>query len=145
MSQAGYKMVFNPNAVVFHLNHPDSLRKYAKLKFWRGYWRMVVYKRYPEKMLKDSYTPQTLKLQILLSFAFIACIFFIWLKPDFIFYLSILILISFIFSTLPFLTLALNRNIKVAIFSPIFLYIRAISLGFGIIYGLIATKQQKNI
>jgi hypothetical protein len=57
----------DPNAMVYHLNHPDSIMRYARLKFRRGYWRMAVYKRYPNKMLKDSYTPQTLKIQILFS------------------------------------------------------------------------------
>ena len=65
MSLNGYKMVFNPNAVVWHLGHPDSLIKYMRLKFSRGYWRMVVYQKYTSKIINDSYTPQTLKLQIL--------------------------------------------------------------------------------
>ena len=72
MSKLGYRMVFNPDAIVYHLNHPDTIRKYARLKFWRGYWRMVVYKKFPDKMLKDTYTPQTLKLQILFLFLFFA-------------------------------------------------------------------------
>ena len=72
MSKLGYKMVFNADAIVYHLNHPSSIRRYARLKFWRGYWRTVVYKRFPDKMLKDTYTPQTLKLQILSLFLLIA-------------------------------------------------------------------------
>ena len=46
MSKLGYKMVFNPDAIVYHLNHPSSIKRYARLKFWRGYWRTVVYKRF---------------------------------------------------------------------------------------------------
>ena len=65
ISLNGYKMVFNPNAVVWHSGHPDTLKKYMRLKFWRGYWRMAVYQRYASKMIKDSYTPQTLKFQIM--------------------------------------------------------------------------------
>lgn len=49
MSKLGFKMVFNPNAIVFHLDHPASVKRYARLKFWRGYWRTVVYKKFPDR------------------------------------------------------------------------------------------------
>lgn len=67
MAARGCRMVFNPRAVVYH-THPDTMYKYLKVKFGRAYWRMVVYRAYPTKMKSDSYTPQTLKLQIALSF-----------------------------------------------------------------------------
>lgn len=65
VAAAGFKMAFNPKALVYH-RHPDTLFRYLKVKFGRAYWRMIVYRAYPEKMRSDSYTPQTLKLQILL-------------------------------------------------------------------------------
>lgn len=75
---AGHVLKFNPDAIVYHL-HPNSFAKYFKVKFTRGYWRMVVYRNYPEKAFKDTYTPVVLKLQtmaatllppvVLLSFA----------------------------------------------------------------------------
>jgi glycosyltransferase involved in cell wall biosynthesis len=138
MSMAGYKMVFNPNAVVSHLNHPDSIKKYARNKFWRGYWRMVVYKRYPNKMLKDSYTPQTLKLQIVSLALFLICLPFTWLLPNLIFYPLVLLFILFILSALPFTKLALKRDLAVGILSPFLLSIRAVSLGLGIIWGIVS-------
>ena len=58
IAAAGHVMVFNPDAVVSHLRHPDSLRRYIRQKFWRGYWRMIVYRRHPGKMVKDTYTPR---------------------------------------------------------------------------------------
>ena len=60
----GLKIAFARNAVVLHLQHPDSLRKYMRLKFKRGFWRMAVYKRYPGKVVRETYTPANLKLQI---------------------------------------------------------------------------------
>ncbi len=68
MAAHGHRMVFNPRAVVYH-RHPATLRAYLKTKFGRAYWRMAVYKAFPEKMVSDSYTPQTLKLQILFALA----------------------------------------------------------------------------
>ena len=136
MSEAGYRMIFNPNAIVYHLNHPDSIIKYARNKFWRGYWRMVVYKRYPNKMLKDSYTPQTLKLQIVSLALFLICLPFTWLLPNLPFYPLVLLFILFILSALPFTKSAIKRDTAVGMLSPFLLSIRAVSLGLGIIWGI---------
>lgn len=88
MAAQGIKMVFNPNAIVYH-RHPDTLFRYLKVKFGRAYWRMVVYRSFPDKMKSDSYTPQTLKIQICLTALFLVCLmagvfeprYFIWLIP----------------------------------------------------------------
>ncbi len=138
ISKAGYKMVFNPNALVYHLNHPDSIKKYFRLKFWRGYWRMVVYKMYPDKMLKDTYTPQTLKLQILFLFFIIICLPFIWFLPDLMLYPLILSSVLFILSCLPFIKLATKKDTKVAMVSPFFLSLRAVSIGLGSIWSMLS-------
>ena len=67
MARFGHRMAFTPLAIVYHI-HPNTLWKYFKAKFGRAYWRMAVYKSFPEKMGSDSYTPQSLKLQILAVF-----------------------------------------------------------------------------
>ncbi len=141
MSKLGLKMVFNPNAIVFHLNHPDSLIKYAKLKFWRGYWRMMVYKIYPDKMIKDTYTPQTLKLQILALFSSVIIISLM----GFFHYLITLLYLSvagFLLLTLPLTTFAIKRNIIVGILTPFFLFVRAASLVTGMLYGILTNFQK---
>ncbi|MEW6066933.1 MAG: glycosyltransferase [Nitrospirota bacterium] len=138
LSKMGYKMVFNPNAIVYHLNHPASIKRYARLKFWRGYWRMVVYKRYPDKMVKDTYTPQTLKLQILSLFLSLMCLSLIWLLPHLMLYPLIFSVILFCISTLPFTLLAIKNDAVIGILSPFFISVRAASLGLGIIWGLIS-------
>jgi glycosyltransferase involved in cell wall biosynthesis len=51
LSQQGHRMVFAPAARVNH-PHVPSWWGYAKVKFGRGFWRTVVYKRYPAKALK---------------------------------------------------------------------------------------------
>jgi hypothetical protein len=50
MAAQGHRMVFNPRAVVCHLNHPDSILRYLRLKFSRGFWRMMVYRMFPDKI-----------------------------------------------------------------------------------------------
>jgi cellulose synthase/poly-beta-1,6-N-acetylglucosamine synthase-like glycosyltransferase len=142
MSQSGHKMVFNPNAIVYHLNHPDTLKKYARLKFWRGYWRMVVYKRYPNKMLKDSYTPQTLKIQILFLFLFLISLSLIWLLPHLIVYPLIFSIAGFFLSVLPLTLSALKKDLSVGILSPFFVSLRSFSLGLGIIWGIMSWRRR---
>jgi cellulose synthase/poly-beta-1,6-N-acetylglucosamine synthase-like glycosyltransferase len=63
LATAGFKIKFNPSAIVYH-QHPSTLRQYLRKKQSRAYWRVMVYKRFPRKAIRDSYTPQTLKVQI---------------------------------------------------------------------------------
>ena len=135
MSKLGYKMVFNPDAIVYHLNHPSTIRRYSRLKFWRGYWRTAVYKRFPDKMLKDTYTPQTLKLQILSLFLLIAVIPFAAISSKGV-YPLIVIAISFCILSLSFIVLAMRRDPLIGVCAPFFLCIRAASLGFGMLWGI---------
>lgn len=136
MAARDYKMVFNPGAIVYHLNHPDSIARYARLKFWRGYWRMVVYKRFPGKMLKDTYTPKTLKLQVLFLYLTLGlCLPAVFL--NLLLYPLALSLIVFVLLTLPFTAFALKRDFGVGLLSPLLLLIRAASLGAGMIWSVI--------
>lgn len=140
MSKAGYRMIFNPDAVVYHLNHPDSIKRYFKLKFWRGYWRMIVYKKYPEKMLKDTYTPQTLKLQIAsllltamgipLSVLFSVCRIYALFAG----------MALFSIFCLPFVYSAVKKDFVIGITAPFFLFIRAASICLGSIWGMISYR-----
>lgn len=141
MSRHGFKMVFNPVAVVYHLKHPDSIKKYARLKFWRGYWRMVVYKRFPDKMLKDTYTPQALKLQILTLFLTFFFISVAVIFPGLGIYPLCATVLIFGLLLAPFTLLAIMRDPAVAIFAPFFLTVRAASLGSGMLWGILTSKK----
>lgn len=135
LSNSGHRMVFNPRAVVCHLNHPDSVRRYARLKFWRGYWRMVVYRRFPDKMLKDTYTPQTLKFQILAAMMMGACLPVGLLFPYYGSVLFIFAAFLFLALSIPFFLTALRKDPAVAIVSPALLFLRAASIGLGALWG----------
>jgi GT2 family glycosyltransferase len=65
LARAGHRLVFNQRAIVTH-RHPSSWWSYFLLKIRRGHWRMVVYRLHPGKAVSDTYTPQTLKVQVLL-------------------------------------------------------------------------------
>lgn len=142
ISAAGHRMVFNQDAVVFHLRHPDRVRTYVRQKFWRGYWRMVVYRRFPGKMVKDTYTPQTLKLQVLLLGGAAATL------PAALFWSPALVLpafcgLLFLASTAPFALQTARRDATVALLSPLFLAMRAAAIGSGVLWYALSGKGRR--
>lgn len=141
MSKLGLKMVFNPHAIVYHLNHPDSIKRYARLKFGRGYWRTVVYKKFPDKMLKDTYTPQTLKLQIFSLSFFAPALLLTVLYPSLKMYPFLFAAALFGLSTMPFTLTAIKKDLFVGTVAPFFLLIRASSLGLGMIWGACHSRK----
>jgi len=131
----GHKMVFEPLAFVYH-RHPSKLSKYIKMKFYRGYWRIRLYKKHPRKAINDSYTPQSLKFQVLsipLFFIFAVMSLFnvAWLL------ILICILLLFVFFSIPFLKLFKKKNYSGAFFVPAVLFLRAMSLFVGLLFGMI--------
>lgn len=135
LASAGCKMVFNPRAVVYH-THPNTLRKYLLIKFWRGYWRIVVYRRYPDKAIKDTYTPAVIKIQTMIMalslplFALSAFINgFIYIA---VFLLSIIIILSFPFSLKTF-----KKDRPVGLISPLIVFLRSMVFAVGSLSGAI--------
>ncbi|MBI5238695.1 MAG: glycosyltransferase [Deltaproteobacteria bacterium] len=143
MSRAGFKMAFNPRAIVCHLNHPDSIKRYARLKFSRGYWRMIVYKSFPDKMMKDTYTPKSLKLEILLLLVFFVCLPFASFYPRYGVYALLALSFMFLILTLPFTLFALKRDPLIGPFIPALLLIRASSLGLGALWSVTYSKKNR--
>lgn len=65
LAKAGCKLVLAPDATVYHY-HPETAAAYARRKFRIGYWKVPVHRRHPDKVWRDSHTPATLKLQVVL-------------------------------------------------------------------------------
>jgi GT2 family glycosyltransferase len=135
LAAAGKRMVFRPDAIVYH-HHPDSFLKYFILKVKRGYWRMIVYKQHPGKAIRDSYTPQVMKLQILLIYLAAA------LLGLSIFNLTLLFgflvtAILFIISAAPFIRIVQIKDPKVGFLVPWFIFLRALAFSIGILGGLV--------
>ena len=63
MASDGHRILFNSKACVYH-PQLTTLSAYTRLKFWRGYWRALLYRRNPNKVLKDSYTPHLQRIQV---------------------------------------------------------------------------------
>ena len=130
----GYKLVFNPGAFVYH-THPDTLRKYLKLKFRRGYWRMVVYRRYPDKAVKDSYTPTVIKIQAILMAFSLPILLLSWFVPSLI-YLALLAWVIIIVSSFPFSFKTFKKDKPVGLISPAVVLLRSMVFAVGSLLGM---------
>ncbi len=66
LAEKGYRLVFVPQARVYHRHNP-TLRAYVRRKFYIGYWKALLARWHPTRLVKDSHTPQALKVQMILA------------------------------------------------------------------------------
>ncbi len=99
MSARGWKMKFVPDAIVYH-THPDSFWRYLKKKYKFAFWRVLAVRKNPTKVVKDSLTPQIMKLQLLFFPALVLGGAFDLIRRPAIL-TSVLVLAAFLLSTLP--------------------------------------------
>lgn len=137
----GYRMVFNPEARVYH-THSSTLWNYVKKKFRIGFWKALVLKRHPSKIARDSHTPQTLKLEMVFAtMLLISLLASLW-KDAFLFG-ALCSLTGFLVATLPFVLNAFRKDPVIALVSPFLLFVRALSLSLGLMVGACKFLFQK--
>ena len=141
LAQKGYKLVFAPAATVAHI-HDESLAEYMRRKYWIGYWKALLTRWHPERMVQDSHTPQVLKLQIVLIGAMIgvlpvALAGMIWPLLNWAWGAVAALLLIFLGTTLPFVLKLARRSPTLALLGPAMLLARAIALGSGYLIGTI--------
>ena len=135
LAEAGHKMVFNPEALVYH-QHPATLSRYLRRKYHIGYWKALVLRRHPDKAVRDSHTPQSLKAQ--LGLAALACLG-LALAPLHLalLWLGLAALLAFVLTATPFLAFAARRDGQVAFIALPMLLLRALALGGGLARGML--------
>ncbi len=133
LAAQGYKMVFNPRAIVYH-QHPKTLPRYFKRKFNIGCWKMRVLKTYPSKAVSDSHTPQTLKAQMALVVT-TAALALLGMWRASCWFAAGLSFLLWLASVMPFSLKALRKDPPVALVSPFLLLVRALALGLGMAAG----------
>jgi glycosyltransferase involved in cell wall biosynthesis len=135
LNEDGYKLVFSRLAFAYHL-HPTTLKKYLRVKFYRGFWRVRLHKKHLAKTFKDTYTPHFLKIEILISP--ILPFFMILSYWNVYFWIPILFIIPFFsFSSFSFLKIFKKMQYRKSYFVPFMLYARAISVFAGVCFGII--------
>ena len=154
VAKKGYKLIFNRDAIVYH-THETSLMKYLRTKFYRAYWRVLLYSKHTRKIVTDSYTPQELKLQIA---AMYAVIFFSFLTAligtglvsqnylnmaftqEAAFMAFAVSALFFIATALPFTVEAMKKDFVAGLLAPVFIFFRTFAFSFGLIYGAVRGK-----
>jgi GT2 family glycosyltransferase len=139
MSACGWRMKFVPGAVVYH-THPDTLARYLKKKYKFAFWRVLAVKKNPSKGVKDSHTPQLMKLQLLFAPALMMAIAVdAVVKPALP--ASGIVLAVFLLSTLPFALRAIKKDPVVGLLSPVLLAARACAQVVGVTAGLFFARR----
>lgn len=133
LASRGYKMVFQPSAIVYHL-HADTLSRYFHKKVQNGYWTAQVVRRFPSHSADDSYTPGLMKWQLVLMGLAGLTLPLLLLNGRAIL-LPIFFFILFWLTTLPFIRKTWPKDSAVALIAPLLLVVRAVALGLGYTWG----------
>lgn len=139
LADKGYRLVFAPEARVRHL-HDESVREYARRKYYIGYWKALVTRRHPQRIVNDSHTPQALKAQIvtvgaLIPVAIAAGLGFWFPRMRFAWRLAAIGSGLFAALSAPFLAKLAKRSWRLALIGPLLLVVRSIALGSGYLVG----------
>ncbi len=149
MHKAGKKLVFNPKAVVYHV-HPDSVWKYFRAKFYRAFYRVLLYDKHRDKIVSDSYTPNSIKIQIMAGYSGLAVFMIIPVlyAAGLDFLAFIMIAINVVLAVLAtFYTLVSAWKAKqdplVSLFTLVMIQVRTVAFMFGLPAGFIRHKVSK--
>jgi GT2 family glycosyltransferase len=139
LAAAGHKMVFIPDARVWH-THVPTVRGYWRKKLKIGYWKVLALIANPSKIAGDSHTPQTLKMQIalvgLLPLSLAALAAWPWglVAPAGVMGI-------FLLTAVPLTLRCLRRDWPVGLAAPAFIAIRAAALATGLLKGMLHRRR----
>jgi len=140
LARKGYRLVFVPQAIVYH-RHDITLDEYWQRKFNIGYWKALLLHWHPERVGKDSHTPQVLKVQMglvgLLLLLIILAPFWTLAR-----WTALVVAAFFVLSTVPFLLRVARRDPTVAAVALFLLALRALALGLGLVAGFLHFSRQ---
>jgi len=140
LAERGYELRLAPEAIVYH-THADTLAKYLSKKFWIGYWKVRVVALHPGRVVSDSHTPQSLKVQMgLVSAGFLSML----LAPISSQAKKVMdgCAAAFLVTTVPFAASVARRDRALAAATPFMMLLRAIGLSAGFLLGLVQFGRQ---
>ena len=143
LAAAGHKMVFNPRACVYH-RHPDTFGAYLRKKYKFAFWRMSAVRNTPGKLVKDSHTPQVMKLQLLFPPFILAALLGSLLWPRLL-APALWAAPAFLATTVPFAWTALRKDPAVGLLSPLVLFLRAGAQAAGVFRGALHAAARRGI
>ena len=128
MADKGLKMVFAPKAIVYH-SHPDSLKRYLKMKYGRGYWGDMLYKKHPQKRLGQSYNSVYYFLHIFLT-GLLGLLTIAFLPFNYLYSVGAILLL--IVLSIPSTLELAKFEKKFLLIGPLFINLRNLAIGFGV-------------
>jgi cellulose synthase/poly-beta-1,6-N-acetylglucosamine synthase-like glycosyltransferase len=142
LAASGARLAFSPRAAVLH-RHAERLRDYLMKKLRYGYYRVGVYRHFPNKALGDSYTPPLMAAQIALAgltglFAILAL-----LRAPGAGRGLAATLTAFAATTLPLARRAAATDRPLAPLVPPLVFARSFAQGLGIFIGLAALLSRR--
>ena len=140
LARAGHRLVFAPEAVVYH-QHDRTVLEYGRRKFGIGYGKARVLRRYPERAASDSHTPQALKAQIgLLGLGLLSLPFALgWVPARWVLFVSALF---FLLAAIPIIFRIVRDDPFVLTAAPLLLIVRALALGSGLCLGVVMSWRK---
>ncbi len=148
LAEKGYRLVFVPAARVYHRHNP-TLRAYVRRKFYIGYWKALLAAWHPARMVRDSHTPQTLKVQMALAAAALGgAALGLAARPvapkvsRTALAVAAAAAVGFQITSLPFLAKVWRRDSRVLPAAAGMLWVRALALGMGFAAGLVRFRGQ---
>ncbi|MEA1958777.1 MAG: sugar transferase [Chloroflexota bacterium] len=141
LARKGYRMVFVPDAVVYHY-HDATLWEYWRRKFDIGYWKALLLRWHPERAVQDSHTPQVLKFQIGLVGMLIPLLLMapFWIPAR---WGALVVAMLFCLTAVPFLFRVFRCDSPVAAVTFPLLFVRALALGTGLTAGFLRFSREK--
>lgn len=139
LAAAGHCMVFQPAARVVHI-HDEDVAEYWRRKFYIGYWKAMLLRRHPDRMVRDSHTPQVLKVQMLLVCGLTAllpaALLGRWWKALHLLWLPLALMLAlFLVTVFPLQRKLLRTSPQLALIAPGMIAVRSLALGMGLLVG----------
>ncbi len=102
------------------------------MKYRRGKWRIILVKKFPPRAVSDGYTPQTLKLQMLLSVPVLLSFSLITTFP----FITVAMVLLFLILSAPLVLTSFRTDRGTLFFIPFFAMWRGVALFAGAICGI---------
>ena len=140
LARKGYRLIFVPQAVVYH-RHDRNLGEYWRRKFGIGFWKALLLRWHPGRAIRDSHTPQVLKVQIALAALLVVSIpvALLWSPARWAVLTEVLL---FVLAAAPFCWRAIGQGVVLGALAPSVLLVRALALGSGLAVGALRFTHQ---
>ncbi len=140
--RAGYNIKFQEDALVAH-KHTETLWKYLKEQYRHGYWRIKLYKDFPDMAKGDDYTTFKDIIEIPVALITFCSAFFLWYTYGFFLFLLLVVSNGLIQlpSAIKLIKIKKKFNLLYAAFVT---FLRTYVRTFGVIIGILNFGLKSN-